>query len=383
MNKPNVLMSGNTSKPHTLSPHPGVILKGELEEHRLSQRELASAIGKSAPMINGILNGSKDITVEMAILLEAALPGGLKAVDWLRLQNEHDVEARREEKSVASRIATIEMWNSLREHTNLNAIRRRLELGSDFENGIKVIMDTLGAANQQELERRLSVADSCFKKSAKVQTDTANLLAWTIIVKHASRQQKLGAEFDREQLAEITQSLNAIFFANTAVVEKTQELLNRYGIKFIASEKRLDKVPVDGYSFWIDENPTIVVTQRMNRIDNLAFTIMHELGHIAMHLNGDGEREFLDVDYAIMHVNEQEKEANAYAEASLLGNESPAELFGDIVNPYASAKTLESIARRKRINVGIVVGQYQFFCNRMGLVKNSYAICRDLIPKVG
>ena len=112
-----------------LSPHPGTVLKGELEEYGLSQRELASALGKSAPMINGIITGGKDITVEIAILLEAALPGSLKASDWLRLQNEHDLGLKR--KEIESRTVAIEIWNKLRTHANLGALKKRLEFSSD------------------------------------------------------------------------------------------------------------------------------------------------------------------------------------------------------------------------------------------------------------
>ena len=110
-------MNTNNSRENFLSPHPGEILKGEIEEHGLSQRELASAIGKSAPMVNGILSGNKDITVEIAILLE---------------------------------------------HTNLNALRRRLEFGNDFVGNISMIMDTLGISTLAELRNKLETSKCCF-----------------------------------------------------------------------------------------------------------------------------------------------------------------------------------------------------------------------------
>ena len=131
-------MNKDNSSEYFLSPHPGEILKGEIEEHGLSQRELASAIGKSATMVNGILNGSKDITVEIAILLEAALPGGMKAKDWLRLQNEHDLDKKRSDEMVKSRKTAIEIWNYLRENSNLNALRRRLDFGNDFVRSLEL-----------------------------------------------------------------------------------------------------------------------------------------------------------------------------------------------------------------------------------------------------
>ena len=376
-------MYTNNSSEYFLSPHPGEILKGEIEEHGLSQRELASAIGKSAPMVNGILNGNKDITVEIAILLEAALPGGMKAMDWLRLQNEYDLDKKRSDEMVQSRKTAIEIWNYLRENSNLNALRRRLDFGNDFVSNISLVMDTLGISSLSELKSKLETSKCYFKKSDKVQTDPSNLFSWTVIVKHASNQQSLSVPFRSDRIPELVKKLNEIFYDNKAVIEKTEKILKEYGIKFIHGEKRLDKVPVDGYSFWIGENPTIVSTQRMNRIDNFAFTIMHELGHIRLHLTKDSDIEYMDVDGAIMNNNQYEKEANEFATRSLWSDESPESLFSEIENPYASANALNAIARRKRMNVGIVTGQYQFFCSQKKLVKNSYAICRDLISHIG
>lgn len=379
--KGTAVMSNINPQDYTLSPHPGTVLKGELEEHGLSQRELASALGKSAPMINGIITGNKDITVEIAILLEAALPGSLKASDWLRLQNEHDLELKR--KEVESRTTAIEIWNKLRACANLNALKKRLDFTNDFERNISMVMDTLGVANVRQLESVLSSSVGCFKKSEKVQTDQINLFTWVVIVKNASKKEVLNREFTPTLIPELIEKLNSVFYSNISVVERTGKLLNEYGIKYISDEKRLDKVPVDGFSFWSGSNPTIVTTQRMNRIDNYAFTIMHELGHIIHHLEKDSSHNFIDVDKSIMIDDEREAEANKYATNALWRGNSPIEVFSEIENPYAAANKLKTIARNNRMNVGIVTGQYHHFCQEHNLVKNSYAICRDLIAKIG
>lgn len=374
-------MNNINRQDYALSPHPGTVLKGELEEYGLSQRELASALGKSAPMINGIITGNKDITVEIAILLESALPGSLKASDWLRLQNEHDLELKR--KEIESRTAAIEIWNKLRAHANLGALKKRLEFSSDFEGNIAMVMNALGISDVQQLDRQFTSSAGCFKKSEKVQTDKSNLFTWVVIVKHISNNMTLEAEFVHTRIPELIGKLNAVFYSNTDVIEKTQKLLNAYGIKFISNEKRLDKVPVDGFSFWSGNNPTIVSTQRMNRIDNFAFTIMHELGHIMLHLEPNCTHSFIDVDRSIKVDDEKETQANQYATDALWSGNSPIEAFSDIENPYAAANNLRAIARTNRMNVGIVTGQYHHFCQERNLVKNSYAICRDLIAKIG
>ena len=376
-------MNTTSSCNRYISPHPGLILKGELEEYGISQRELATALGKSAPMINGILAGNKDITVEIAVLLESALPGSMTANEWLRLQNEHDIELKRSESEVQDRTNAIEIWNCLRKNANFNALRRRLDFGSDLQANMSLVMNTLGIRTLPELKKKLASAGSGFKKSDKVQTDPANLFTWTVLVKHASQAQELKTGFSITNLPELKDRLNEVFLKNQMVVERTRELLNSYGIKFVTDEKRLDKVPVDGYSFWIGENPTIVATQRMNRIDNFAFTIMHEIGHIERHLKRDAVEEFLDVDRTIMHIGKEEDEANEYATDALLQGITPETLFSGILNPYAAARYLKAIAAKRKINVGIVTGQYQFFCGQRGLVRNSYALCRELIQKIG
>lgn len=374
-------MEYNASNDYLCSPHPGTILKGELEEHGLSQRELALALGKSAPMINGIITGNKDITVEIAILLEAALPGSLKASDWLRLQNEYDLELKR--KEVCSRIKAIELWNMLRSHTNVSVLRKRMDFSADFENNIKKVMDTMGISDSQQLKDFFSSSVGCFKKSDKVLTDQMNLCTWVVVVKYASNNIVLNTAFDSTRIQELITKLNAVFYSNIAVVEKTKSLLNLYGIKFISEEKRLDKVPVDGFSFWSGRNPTIVATLRMNRIDNFAFTIMHELGHIQLHLEKDCLSNYIDVDSSIKIDDDIELQANEYAMKALWSGNSPIDFFSDIESPYAAANKLRAIARKNHMNVGIVTGQYHHFCQERNLVKNPYAICRELISKIG
>jgi HTH-type transcriptional regulator/antitoxin HigA len=305
----------------------------------------------------------------------------MKATDWMRLQNDHDLEIKR--KEIESRTDAIAIWNQLRYHTNMNALKKRMDLSTDFEQNISTIMETLGVSDIEQLKLQFSSSAGCFKRSEKVQTDAANLFTWTIIVKHASKKINLTTDFNPNHLPDLLEKLNDVFYNNNSVIYQTGKLLNSYGIKFISNEKRLDKVPVDGFSFWSGNNPTIVATQRMNRIDNFAFTIMHELGHINLHLGKDCCHDFIDVDNSIKIENEKETQANSFATNALWHGISPNDVFYDITNPYAAANRLKSIAKENHINVGIVTGQFHHFCQENNIVKNSYAICRDLISKIG
>lgn len=287
------------------------------------------------------------------------------------------------QQEVRKRTYYITVWNFLREHSNLSALKRKLKFGADFEANMAMIMATLGVSTVEELEGKLKTLNGNFKKSEKVQTDIHNLNSWMIIVRHLSSQEKIPAVYNPDSLPFIIDKLNRIFLTNRDVVSRTCSILNQHGIKFVVDEKRLDKVPVDGYAFWSGENPAIVATMRMNRLDNFAFTIMHELGHIHLHLEKGSNNGYIDVDHRIMNKNQQEKEANDFATNALWSGDYPEIEFSSIQNPYAATRQLQRIARERKVNPAIVTGQYQFYCTKKGNVKNPYAICRDLVEKIG
>ena len=71
---------------------------------------------------------------------------------------------------------------------------------------------------------------------------------------------------------------------------------------------KFDKTPIDGFSFWQGENPTIVLTLRLNRIDNYAFALLHEIYHVYMHLFNNREQKYISIEGA--EINKCEEEAN-------------------------------------------------------------------------
>jgi addiction module HigA family antidote len=82
-------------------PHPGEVLRDELEARRLSAHALAMALRLPASRISQILRGQRSITPETALRL-ARYFGGSAAI-WLRLQVAYDLS--RAEVELADRIA--------------------------------------------------------------------------------------------------------------------------------------------------------------------------------------------------------------------------------------------------------------------------------------
>ena len=75
-----------------------------------------------------------------------------------------------------------------------------------------------------------------------------------------------------------------------------QEYLAKHGI-YLIIEPHLEKTYLDGAAMLNhDGNPVIGMTLRHNRLDNFWFTLMHELSHVALHLNEENPCFFDDLD---------------------------------------------------------------------------------------
>lgn len=365
--------------------HPGEILKCELEARGMSQKDLAEAIGKATPIINDIIKGRRDINVEIAVLLEMTLDN-ISAETWLNWQNAYDLQKIREQEEIRRLQTSISTWNTLKTLVNVNHLKKRLGLGKDICENVNRVFAFLGVDSTQQLEAKIHSISSYFRKSDNLQTDYVNLMTWMTIVRHRSDELSLANKFSTSSINKLTRALNAILYDNSNTVSRIEQLLANYGIKFIV-EKKLEKMPVDGYSFWVGENPTIVMTKRLNRIDNFAFVLFHELGHIVLHLSDFNNRvqDFIEADVNARDENKNndcEDAANKFAKECIWGNIDHKTLFAKISNPYTASNYLTMISDRLKINIGIVVGQYQFYCSEKKLCSNAYAVCHKLTQTI-
>ena len=83
---------------------PGDVLREELDARRMTQKELASRLGRPIQAINEIIKGKKAITPETAIGLEKAL--GIDARFWTNLEADYRLAlARTREKKAPAETA--------------------------------------------------------------------------------------------------------------------------------------------------------------------------------------------------------------------------------------------------------------------------------------
>ena len=363
--------------------HPGEMLQCELIQRRMSQKDLSEIIGKTTPVINDIIKGKRDINVEISVLLESVFPN-IKAEQWLKWQNDYDLQQVRESKH--KELTSIATWNTLNEILNLNYLKKKLKLGKNIDDNINQIFSYLGISSIEELQHKNKSICSFFKKSEALKTNYINLMTWIAIVRHMSESQQINNTFDFTRVDNLVEQLHSILYKNVDTIAEVRNVLNKYGIKFV-EEKNLEKMPVDGYSFWEGNNPTIVITKRIKRIDNLAYVLFHELGHICLHLIEENNRtiDFVNVEYNSKdkdNLRNYEEEANKFATEKIWGAINHKLLFSKINNPYSATNYLISISETLKINPAIIAGQFQFYCHENKICANAYSVCHKLIQNI-
>lgn len=78
--------------------HPGEVLKDEIEERGISQRQLADSMGLSYSVVNEILNARRPLTAKTALMFEAALD--VPADSLMYLQTKYNMQTARKDTTI-------------------------------------------------------------------------------------------------------------------------------------------------------------------------------------------------------------------------------------------------------------------------------------------
>lgn len=78
--------------------HPGEVLKDEIEERGISQRQLAESMGLTYSVVNEILNARRPLTAKTALMFEAALD--VPADSLMYLQTKYNMQTARKDAAI-------------------------------------------------------------------------------------------------------------------------------------------------------------------------------------------------------------------------------------------------------------------------------------------
>lgn len=338
--------------------HPGVLIKDELEiRNDLNQKDLAKELGVKPSFLNEIIKGKRPVTADVAILLEKSLD--IPADYWMKFQSQFEIDrARIKEKNII-KLKNIELWSIIKKYVPIKYFKKLGYLSDSLEDDMVQIKSIYFVKTVEELVDKFSKNKfSYYRKSEKLKIDEKNMLAWSVLAQYEAKKQIVN-NYRKENINQLCLELKNIFYRNENTKEETKKILNQYGIKFV-SISSLEKTPVDGYSFWSENSPAIALSFRYKRLDNFAFTLMHEIGHVSLHL--EKEKEFID-----FNKNDEkdllEQEADLFARKKLI----PENVWKELPqNSFPSDDEIISFGKKHHINPAIILG-------RICYEKNQYA----------
>ena len=81
-----------------MAVHPGMMIKPELEERGITQKEFARMLGMQASHLSEVLRGKRALSAELALKMEKAI--GIPAKTLLNAQTQYELESAGADASV-------------------------------------------------------------------------------------------------------------------------------------------------------------------------------------------------------------------------------------------------------------------------------------------
>jgi HTH-type transcriptional regulator/antitoxin HigA len=188
--------------------------------------------------------------------------------------------------------------------------------------------------------------------------DEMATLAWVCRITDRASEKKTLRSFSTELLDHGTISHIVRLSTRETGPSEAIEYLKELGITVVL-ENALPGMRTDGVSFVVKEvGPVIGLTLRYDRLDSFWFTLLHELGHIALHLSDKSDEVFIDsLEDEEPDETEVEAEANAFAKDAFIPRDiwlrSDAFRFG-------TEASVVALAKQCMIHPAIVAGRLRF-----------------------
>lgn len=331
--------------------HPGTFIAEELEARGWAQADLAYILGMNATQLNKLINGKANITSTTAIALGDAFD--MPPQFFMNLQNEFDIRKSEQADPGIGKRARLSVF-PIREMINRGWIE-------DTDSTL-LDLQIMRFFNKDKIEDipfvgNTSLLAHAAKKSSYDNT-TPIQYAWLYRVR------KIAESLDCPSYSEkkLKDSLGTIRTHMLDIDDfiHIPEILRKCGVRFILVES-LPSSKIDGVCLWLNDQPVIGMTLRLNRADNFCFVLRHEIEHV---LRGDGK----DMTFApVDEINEKQENGNR-PDCERIANEAAAEfcvprnLLDSFIarkSPFISERDVLNFAARVKVNPAVVVGQIQ------------------------
>jgi HTH-type transcriptional regulator/antitoxin HigA len=280
-------------------PDPIEAIKFRMEQAGLSRKDLIPYLG-SLSKVSEVLSGKRPLSLPMmrrlheglgvpaAVLLGqrgATLPDADAKIEWGRFP----VMEMRQRGWISFKGAP----RSTREHA---------------ENLMRKFIGPFDEEVARPLCARQHVRDG-------QKMDAYALCAWKIRIMHLAAHQIVAEYKPGTVTQDFIREVGRLSYFNDGP-RLAGEYLAKSGMHLV-TERHLSKTYLDGAAFLMpDGHPLVALTLRYDRLDNFWFTLAHELAHVALHLAGESESFFDDLE--AVGSSPQETEADRMASDALI-----------------------------------------------------------------
>lgn len=346
---------------------PGEYIKDEIIARDWTQADLSDVLGRPPRLVNELISGKRGITPDTAKGLAGAF--GTSAQFWMNLESMYRLGLTPGQPGVVERRALLYGKAPVRAMIKRNWIQesRDMDILEDHVCGFFKVSD---------IKEEFRFLPGAVRRSASRAGLTVEQNAWLFRSLHMAEEME-GSAFSKEKIDVLLKKLKPLL-SNEGCVAEVPEVLKEAGIKFLIVEP-LPKSRIDGATYWLGNEPVVVLSLRYDRIDYFWYTLMHEIGHV---ISGDGkknEQVALDVDLAQGACREgsepdREKKADDFASDFLI----PRDVFDAWITrtgPAVSKRDIWNFSQSINVHPGIIAGRIHYR-------EKNYSHFNEFITKV-
>jgi HTH-type transcriptional regulator/antitoxin HigA len=326
---------------------PGDTLLETLEALGLTQKELATRMGRPLKTINQIIKGTAQIMPETALQLEKVT--GVPASFWNNAESNYRERLARlqDEKRQLEVVGWVDRF-SYKKMADLGLV----PLLTNKVERVGQLLRFFGVASPKQWESTYGGLCGAARESGHFKTDLGDLSAW-LRTGEVLAQKRECRPYDKETFAANLREIRALTATNPAEAwPEVCRLCAEAGVAVVLVPE-LPNTHVSGFTRWLTpEKALIQLSLRYKTDDSLWFTFFHEAAHILLHGKRDVFIEFRGVD------NPKEQEANTWAGDFLI----PPDVWKTFLATLPARPgiaTIRAFAKKQHIAPSIVLGRLQ------------------------
>lgn len=326
---------------------PGETLLETLETLGLTQKELATRMGRPLKTINQIIKGTAQIMPDTALQLEKVT--GVPASFWNNAESNYRERIARlqDERRLQDEVGWVDRF-SYTKMADLGLV----PLLKDKAERVGQLLRFFAVASPKQWESTYGDLCGAARESGHYKTDLGDLSAW-LRAGEVLAQKRDCKPCDKDVFSAHLLKIRALTARSPAEVwSEVCRLCAEAGVALVLVPE-LPNTHVSGFTRWLTPDKALIqLSLRYKTDDSLWFTFFHEAAQILLHGKRDVFVEYRGVD------NPKEQEANRWAGEFLI---APANWSAFLTSLPArpGAAPIRAFAKKQGIAPSIVLGRLQ------------------------